>query len=37
VDVEVLPPGGVPDGDQTITSTYNGFSTQAAAVITIQH
>jgi uncharacterized protein (TIGR03437 family) len=30
-------PGGVPDGDQAIVATYNGFSTQAAAVITIQH
>lgn len=30
-------PNDVPDGDQTITATYNGSSTQAAAVITIQH
>jgi len=33
----VVVPPGTPDGDQTITATYNGLSTQAGALITIQH
>lgn len=33
----VVAPASTPDGDQPITATYNGFSTQAGASITVQH
>jgi uncharacterized protein (TIGR03437 family) len=32
----VVVPGGTPDGDQPITATYNGASTQAGMLIAIQ-
>jgi uncharacterized protein (TIGR03437 family) len=33
----VLVPPGTPDGDQPITATYNGSSTQPGTLITVQH
>jgi uncharacterized protein (TIGR03437 family) len=30
-------PSNVADGDQPITATYNGVSTQAGALLTVQH
>jgi uncharacterized protein (TIGR03437 family) len=33
----VVVPSNTPDGDQTITATYSGLSTQAGTLITIQH
>jgi uncharacterized protein (TIGR03437 family) len=34
---EVDVPSNVPDGDQPITATYNGVSTQAGALLTVHH
>jgi uncharacterized protein (TIGR03437 family) len=33
----VVVPSNTPDGDQTITATYSGLSTQSGTLITIQH
>jgi uncharacterized protein (TIGR03437 family) len=33
----VVVPPGTPDGDQTVTAAYGGLTTQAGALITIQH
>jgi uncharacterized protein (TIGR03437 family) len=33
----VVVPASTPDGDQPITATYNGASTQAGTLITVQH
>ncbi len=33
----VVVPPGAPDGDQPITATYNGLSTQAGTLLTVQH
>jgi uncharacterized protein (TIGR03437 family) len=33
----VVVPANTPDGDQPIVATYNGTSTQAGTLITIQH
>jgi uncharacterized protein (TIGR03437 family) len=33
----VVVPPGTPDGDQPVTATYNGLTTQAGTLITIQH
>jgi hypothetical protein len=33
---EMIPPNA-PDGDQPITATYNGLTTQPGALITVQH
>jgi uncharacterized protein (TIGR03437 family) len=33
----VVVPPGTPDGDQPITATYNGQTTQAGTLITVQH
>jgi uncharacterized protein (TIGR03437 family) len=33
----VVVPGTLPDGDQPITATYNGLTTQPGTLITIQH
>jgi uncharacterized protein (TIGR03437 family) len=33
----VVVPSNTPDGDQAITATYNGSSTQSATLITVQH
>ena len=33
----VVVPSGVADGDQPITATYDGFTTQTGTVLTIQH
>jgi uncharacterized protein (TIGR03437 family) len=33
----VVAPAGTPDGDQPITTTYNGFTTQAGALLTVPH
>jgi uncharacterized protein (TIGR03437 family) len=33
----VVVPLSIPDGDQPITATYNGLSTQAGTLIAIQH
>ena len=33
----VVVPSNTPDGDQPITATYNGLSTQTGALLTVQH
>jgi uncharacterized protein (TIGR03437 family) len=33
----VVVPGSLANGDQSITATYNGLTTQAGALITVQH
>ena len=33
----VVVPSNTPDGDQPITATYNGLSTQAGTLLTVQH
>ena len=33
----VVVPASTPDGDQPITATYNGVTTQAGTLITVQH
>jgi uncharacterized protein (TIGR03437 family) len=33
----VVVPPNTPDGDQPITATYNGLSTQAGTLLTVQH
>ena len=33
----VVVPPGTPDGDQAVTATYNGETTQAGAFVSIQH
>jgi len=33
----VMVPATTPDGDQSITATYNGSSTQAGTLLTVQH
>jgi len=33
----VVVPPNMPDGDQTITASYNGVTTQSGALITVQH
>ena len=35
--INVVVPPNTPDGDQQITATYNGYSTQAGALLTVQH
>jgi uncharacterized protein (TIGR03437 family) len=35
--LNVVVPANIPDGDQTVTATYNGATTQAGTVIAIQH
>ena len=33
----VVVPNGTPDGDQSITATYNGITTQSGTLLTVQH
>jgi uncharacterized protein (TIGR03437 family) len=33
----VVVPSNTPDGDQAVTATYNGSTTQSATLITVQH
>ena len=33
----VVVPAGLANGDQPITATYNGVSTQAGALLTVHH
>jgi uncharacterized protein (TIGR03437 family) len=35
--INVVVPANAPDGDQPISATYNGYSTQAGALLTVQH
>jgi uncharacterized protein (TIGR03437 family) len=33
----VVVPPAIADGDQSITATYNGFTTQSGVLLTVQH